>query len=315
MTFNPVAVAFAQSASTVCSRLSSKLLRRVLVFGAAGLGLVLASESRVAAQQVASTAVTFYDGEAALPGANNTMSGLNSSSSGNATFVSGSGSGNASVTASELSGAPDLHASLTSNDNGLGAGGSATATFSDSVNFLPSLSFVSGPPTSFKLVYFVSGSLMGSANAGLNVDYGTNGAFFNLTGGQQLFDFVAGAGDLTHNYPLGFYSGSLSESLNVGAYAGGAQFGFSYSSSSADFKDTAELQEIDVTDANGNPVQGTFFDTNSDGTPGPISFAANTNLLATPEPSTWALFLSGGILLLLGYSYRRPTLNQSEPAL
>jgi hypothetical protein len=209
------------------------------------------------------------------------------------------GSGTATVSATPLviggtAELPDLHALAAPEAQGNNEGVSATASFSDTLEF-------SNPdaltPTVFNFSFLVTGSLSGNSSAVLNASWGfgaNNGMVFTTTSVAQLFT-------------LSVPSSSLSLFVNNSNDSIGGPFGISLSaiadntepnsttleSSTADFSQTVELVSADALDANGNPVAGTFTDGDQ------ILFPANTVFVtATPEPGTLALLVPALLLLL-----------------
>lgn len=266
------------------------------------------------AQRTAVSSVVFTDGEASDGGSSDDEVGTQSGTAGARTFNAGTGFASASVTPDPLAGVvvtqalPNLHVDAAASDSGLGADDTAMATFTDS-NF----SFMANEDDKFSAVtcvFHVSGSLTGASGANFDFFWGGTVGSGVLTGGTQTIRVIVQKSSLSRStvdegdgITNLIYSGTLEESLSAFANAGGSESGISSTSSEADYKDTIQLAEIDVTDADGNPIAETFYDTNSDGSAGPISFAANTNLIV-PEPET-AVLLAPALVLLALIGWRR----------
>lgn len=287
------------------------LRRSFFVVTAASL-LLGFTAPRAIAQQTSVSSIVFADGEASDGGSSDSEEGVQSSTAGARTFNAGTGFASASVSHDPLAGVelreglPQFHVDASASDTGLGADDTAMATFTDaSFDFLADPIFDADNDI-ITLKFDVNGSLSGSSGADFFVSWGSHAGDITLHNGGDIItldETTAGLTltDITSNNgtPIHVFSGALEISLSAFANAGGPESGISATTSEADFKDTVQLAEIDVTDANGNPVPGTFFDTNSDGSAGPISFAANTNLIV-PEPGTAAMLATALLVLALG---------------
>jgi hypothetical protein len=293
-----------------CSSSQGQWMRRPLLLGCTALFLLLGFQSRAEAQApvgtpTSYTPVFFNHGES--PGQEQYDYGSYSS---NVIFTDPDtvdlhyGNGSAIVTAPEQSpvdqtsyqGIPALHAFANASTPGNSEGVSSTASFSDQLNFTPHFSDDVLADLSYSFNFAVSGSLTGDATAALSLSYGSATANISLASGTTNILFIVEANQLS-NYtdPVfpgssigevgGLFSAQLIASVNNPNGAGGTN--------TANFSDTVALQSVDVTDANGDPVQGTFSDGDQ------LLFAANTPLLnTTPEPGTTALLISGLMLVM-----------------
>jgi hypothetical protein len=272
------------------------------------LMLPLAPDAR--AQEVSSTYFGFFQGGSGVNAgqpSSNVQSGTSSSIGTTYTYPGLSGTVAASVTPGDSFSAPgyfeaipDLHASATATNslnNMVGFTDSTSASFSDELHFttpylLPSTSL------DFTFDFSVDGSISGGGSGTLQVNWGNgSGSAFSLTG-SAIEKVVIDVTYLTVNRtgPEFDFNGPITETLTAGVQTNNPASG------SADFGDTVKLEEVQVTDANGNPVAGDFYDTNSDGTLGSINFLSNTVL--TPEPSTLSLIASA-LLPLAFWGARR----------
>jgi hypothetical protein len=191
------------------------------------------------------------------------------------------GDGGAAVTVSGND-VSDLHASANASSGGNPEGVAGIATFSETdLVFNPSSS---ASPNFETFNFNVSGTLTGYASAIFSVDYGSYSTSYTLESGSNPISVQVPTSDLTINLDDNSYYGSFSESLSASVSNGGNP-----GTNLSDFSDTVHLTSIDVTDANGDSVAGTF----TDG--GQVFFAANTTI--TPEPNTTALLASSALLL------------------
>jgi hypothetical protein len=294
-----------------CSSSQAQWMRRPLLLGCAALFFLLGFQSRAEAQAPVGTpsayaSVFFNHGES--PGQEHYDPGT-----GYSAYVSFTdpdtadlyfGNGSASVTAPEQSpvaqtsyqGIPALHAFANASTPGNSEGVASTASFSDQLNFTPHFSDDVLADLSYSFNFAVSGSLTGDATAALSLSYGSATANINLASGTTNILFIVEANQLSsYTDPVfpgssirdvgGLFSAQLIASVINPNGAGGTN--------TANFSDTVALQSVDVTDANGDPVQGTFSDGDQ------LLFAANTPLLnTTPEPGTTALLISGLVLVM-----------------
>jgi hypothetical protein len=220
------------------------------------------------------------------------------------------GSGSASVTSNAIpgfgTGLPDLRAFAHALPNGNAEGVSASATFSDNLEFFaPAVNTVKV----FHLNFLVTGSLSGNSEALFTASWGnidSNGILVTTDGTvAQEITLSVPSSDLTLSDTGDdtMVGGFLT--LTLGASANNTiPNSLQTEDSMSDFSNTVQLISADALDANGDAVQGSFTDDDQ------LLFPANTVLVATPEPATF-LLLAPVLCLLVAFGRKLPRSGKS----